>query len=58
MVRLKTKAQLEDVARVLEPTLTLNVPTVTPQLHVLADDGVVLANELPLLLKRFAPHIG
>ncbi len=58
VVRLKTKAQLEDVARVLEPTLTLNVPTVTPQLHVLADDGVVLTNELPLLLQRFAPHIG
>lgn len=57
VVRLKTKAQLEDVARTLEPTLMLNVPTVTKHLHVLADDGVVSANELPPLLKRFAPHV-
>jgi uncharacterized protein (TIGR02996 family) len=58
VVRLKTKGQLEGVARALEPTLALNVPSVTKRLHVVADDGVVSANELPALLKRFAAHLG
>lgn len=58
VVHLKAKAQFEEVAQALEPTLAVNLPAVLKRLRVVAPEGAVAATEFPALLaKRFAKFV-